>query len=272
MSGNLGYAAAPILFLAISSAYNWRVALLVAGAAALLMLGLVWSQGGALDDELYAERADRKHVNQAAGTVGIPAANLTSLLNSSVISCFLFFVFSAFALIGAQNFSPSMLTAIYAISPMTAATMLTGFLASGAGGMIVGGFLASGTARHDFVAAAGSAGAAAIFVLLASGIAPPAVLFVLMCGGGFVIGMTNPSRDMLARQAAPKGATGRVFGIVYSGVDIGAAVSPAVLGWLLDHRHPQWAFVILALALCINVALALGARQPASEALAKALP
>jgi MFS family permease len=97
--------------------------------------------------------------------------------------------------------------------------------------------------------------------------ASPALLFLLMCGGGFVVGLVNPSRDMLARQVAPKGATGRVFGIVYSGVDVGAAVGPAVLGWLLDHGHPQWAFVTLGIALCVNVALALGARQTAGARL-----
>jgi MFS family permease len=137
--------------------------------------------------------------------------------------------------------------------------------------MIVGGFLANGTARHDVVAAAGSAGAAVVFMLLASGMAPPPVLFLLMCVGGFVLGMTNPSRDMLARLAAPHGATGRVFGIVYSGVDLGAAISPVALGWLLDHGHPQWAFVMLAIALCFNVVLALNARQHSSAALAKAV-
>jgi MFS family permease len=267
MSGNLGYATAPVLFLAISSASSWRLALLVAAVAALLMFGLVWSQRERLDDELHAHVGGGLGAGRPARPLRFPSTSLASLLNGAVVSCFFFFIFSAFAGIGAQNFAPSLLTAIYAVSPLVAATMLTGFLASGAGGMILGGFLASGTARHDIVAAAGSAGGAAIFMLLASGMASPALLFLLMCGGGFVVGLVNPSRDMLARQVAPKGATGRVFGIVYSGVDVGAAVGPAVLGWLLDHGHPQWAFVTLGIALCVNVALALGARQTAGARL-----
>jgi MFS transporter, FSR family, fosmidomycin resistance protein len=271
MSGNLGYATAPILFLSISSAYGWRAALFAASVIALVMLGLVWSHSAALDEPLRAPATQGRGASKPAHAPALPLTTLTVLLNGAVISCFLFFIFSAFAGIGAQNFSPSMLAAIYGVSPMLAATMLTGFLASGAGGMIVGGFLANGTARHDVVAAAGSAGAAIVFMVLASGIAPAPVLFLLMCFGGFVIGMTNPSRDMLARLAAPQGAAGRVFGIVYSGVDLGAAISPAVLGWLLDHRHPQWAFMILAMALCVNVVLALGARQYSSAVLAKAV-
>jgi MFS transporter, FSR family, fosmidomycin resistance protein len=271
MSGNLGYATAPILFLSIASAYSWRGALLAASVIALVMFGLVWSQRDVLDEELRARVIKERGAFKPTHPAAIPSTTMTLLLNGTVISCFLFFVFSAFAGIGAQNFSPSMLTAIYGVSSMLAATMLTGFLASGAGGMIVGGFLANGTARHDVVAATGSAGAAIVFMLLASGIAPPPVLFLLMCIGGFVIGMTNPSRDMLARLAAPHGATGRVFGIVYSGVDLGAAISPTALGWLLDHRHPQGAFLILAIALCVNVVLALSARQYSSAALAKAV-
>jgi MFS family permease len=128
MSGNLGYAAAPILFLSISSAYGWRVALLAASAIALVMLGLVWSQSEVLDEQLPARASkERAAVKPAAHPAAIPSTTIALLLNGAVISCFLFFIFSAFAGIGAQNFSPSMLTAIYGVSPMVAATMLTGF-------------------------------------------------------------------------------------------------------------------------------------------------
>ena len=40
---------------------------------------------------------------------------------------------------------------------------------------------------------------------------------------------------MLIRRAAPVGATGRVYGVVYSGLEAGLAVGPVCLGRLLDR-------------------------------------
>ena len=100
------------------------------------------------------------------------------------------------------------------------------------------------------------ASAAALFALLASASVPVVLLLPALCATGFALGISYPARDMLVRTAAPKGATGRTYGIVYSGVDIGAATGPAVLGWLLDHGRPEWAFLAVAIVLAANVALA----------------
>src|SRR5207245_3390469 len=77
---------------------------------------------------------------------------------------------------------------------------------------------------------------------------------------GFAWGCTTPSRDMLVRVAAPAGATGTVFGFVYSGLDLGSAVTPPFLGFLLDHHLPRLIFVFTAgiLILSISTALVVG--------------
>jgi MFS family permease len=69
---------------------------------------------------------------------------------------------------------------------------------------------------------------------------------------GFFLGVTNPSRDSLVRQLAPAHLRGRVYGFVYSGLDAGAAIAPAILGWLLDRQLAQWVFG--GCALCMLVA------------------
>ena len=56
-------------------------------------------------------------------------------------------------------------------------------------------------------------------------------LFALM---GIASGMAGPSRDLIVKRAAPEGATGRVYGVVYSGLDIGQAFAPLVFGPLMD--------------------------------------
>jgi hypothetical protein len=71
---------------------------------------------------------------------------------------------------------------------------------------------------------------------------------------------------MLIRKAAPPGATGRVYGTVYSGLDVGFAVAAPVFGWLLDHGFSTGLFVGSAAALLFGVASAawVGQRLPAA--------
>jgi hypothetical protein len=56
---------------------------------------------------------------------------------------------------------------------------------------------------------------------------------------GFCTGVAGPSRDLLVRRAAltrfGQGAFGRVYGLVYSGVDVGFAIAPVAFGRLLDR-------------------------------------
>ncbi len=45
---------------------------------------------------------------------------------------------------------------------------------------------------------------------------------------------------MLIKRATPAGATGRVYGTVYSGLDSGFAVAAPMFGWMMDHQmHSQ---------------------------------
>ena len=59
--------------------------------------------------------------------------------------------------------------------------------------------------------------------------------------------MTTPSRDMMVRKVTPPGASGRIFGFVYSGLDIGSAVMPLTLGIILDYAEADLMFYAIAL-------------------------
>ena len=61
------------------------------------------------------------------------------------------------------------------------------------------------------------------------------VLFALM---GVAAGVAGPSRDLIVKRAAPPNATGRVYGVVYSGLDIGQAAAPLAFGPLMDMHRP----------------------------------
>jgi MFS family permease len=74
---------------------------------------------------------------------------------------------------------------------------------------------------------------------------------------GFLTGMTTPSRDMLVRGATPAGSTGKVFGFVYSGLDLGSVLAPLAIGVLLDRGQPKLTFAFMAAALLATIASAL---------------
>jgi MFS family permease len=119
---------------------------------------------------------------------------------------------------------------------------LTAFLTMAAIGVLAGGWLADRTQRHGDVAAIGF-GLTAVIVLLIAVLSLPTLAVVLAMGlAGFLSGMIMPSRDMLVRAAAPPGMTGRVFGIVTTGFNIGGTIGPMLGGWLMDHGEPRWIF------------------------------
>ena len=80
------------------------------------------------------------------------------------------------------------------------------------------------------------------------------VLFAVM---GVAAGIAGPSRDLIVKRAAPENATGRVYGVVYSGLDIGQAFAPLVFGPLMDMHRPQdvWLGIAIVQALLITTAI-----------------
>ena len=75
---------------------------------------------------------------------------------------------------------------------------------------------------------------------------------------GFAVGMGGPSRELMIKQATPKGATGRVYGLVYSGLDIGFALSPLLFGVMMDKGWYSATLLGAALVLLLSVVAALG--------------
>ena len=58
---------------------------------------------------------------------------------------------------------------------------------------------------------------------------------------------------MLIKQAAPPGATGRVYGTVYSGLDLGFCLAAPVFGALLDRGMTSGIFYGSAITLALSV-------------------
>jgi len=231
LSGNLGWAAAPLFMTSIATAAGWRTAALAASVIALLALALLYWRRQAIADPLDY------HANRPRQPAGPTFAFLGS---RAVWLCFLFFLLitSAFGVI--QNFASPILQALYGLTITTGAAALSTYLAGGAAGIVLGGFLAKSGDHERLIAAA--LGLAALFaVLLAAAVLPAWAILPLMAGIGFCTGIAGPSRDLLVRRAATsrfgQAAYGRVYGFVYSGLDLGLALAPLVFGGLMDARR-----------------------------------
>jgi len=127
---------------------------------------------------------------------------------------------------------------------------------AGAAGMVCGGFLVAKAERLERTIAMALALAAALLLLTATGWLPGPLAAIVAALAGFGTGLAGPSRDMLIKRASPPGATGRVYGTVYSGLDIGFALAAPVFGAILDHGMPRGVFAGSAAALLMGVASA----------------
>jgi MFS family permease len=139
-----------------------------------------------------------------------------------------------------------------------------------AGGMVLGGFLAADPARCERVVAGGFGIAAAVALVL--GLAPVAALAVPALFGvmGFAAGIAGPSRDLLVKQSTPDHATGRVYGVVYSGLDIGQALAPLAFGTLMDHQNYRGVWLLLVFMQGVLIASAFNVRRARRTAMATA--
>lgn len=232
LSGNLGWVAAPVFMTGIAAASGWRVAAFAAASVALASLALLVARRAAIAD-LDAAHAGRKTESAA------PAAPAFAFLGvGAVWMCFLFFLLVTMAFGALQNFAPAVLRHVYGLSLAAAAAALTFWLLGSAAGTVLGGFLAARHKAHDKLIAAVLFSAALMALGLASGAIPPWSVAALMAFMGFCTGTAGPSRDLLVRKAATarfgQKSFGRVYGFVYSGLDVGLAVSPLVFGRLMD--------------------------------------
>lgn len=224
LTGNLGWALAPVFLVGITTLADWRTAYHAAALmyAAVLVL-LFWQR-----DKLHTEVVVR-HVDAPKGS------DLAFMKLPVVWWCFAFFFLSTMTLAVVQSFGPSILKAAHGASLELATLTITAYMLCGAFGMLVGGFVATQTTHSDRVVAWAMGAGAVLLLVCATGWLGAVGTMVGLAATGFAVGVGGPSRDMMIKKATPKGATGRVYGLVYSGLDLGFAVSPVIFGAFMDR-------------------------------------
>ncbi|RZI82939.1 MAG: MFS transporter [Rubrivivax sp.] len=258
ISGNLGWAIAPVFLIGIGTwAGDWRVAYLASALVALTVLVLLVFNRDDIDDRQgswghEAAPAPGKSASPALAT----EHPMAFLKLPSVWLCFSFFFWTTAALSAIQSFAGPALGHLYGLPVSVTAFVVTGYMLCGATGMILGGFLVARVARLERTIALAMALAAVLLFLTATGWLPPYIAAGATALAGFGTGLAGPSRDMLIKRASPPGATGRVYGTVYSGLDLGFALAAPVFGGLLDRGHPSGVFYGASFVLVLGIASA----------------
>lgn len=252
--GNIGFALSQLTSGSLGLAFGWRAALIIMGAGAVAVaLGLLTQRSA-----LHVERRAPAGPNRAHA----PAPSFREVLAMPVVLiAFVYFVLTSVSLAGVQGFSVATLQEGFGASVMLAALSVTLYQLGNAAGVAIGGHVADRATHHHRIAMGGLAAAAVTGFAVALARVPPEVTAALLAAMGFFVGLTMPSRDVLVRRATPDGAAGKVFGVVYSGYDIGGLVGPLIYGRLLDHHEPRLVYVVAAAALALCTVTAFGVRR-----------
>ncbi len=247
--GYLGFAAAPVTVVTLTGLVGWRVALLLVGGIGLVLGAVLWAARRAL----HTPPGTSRRRDRAA------AADRRLLANGPVLLALVFFVLLALGHGGITGFTPVVLERSRGLELAAANLPLAAFLFASTLGVLVGGWLADRVARHGLVVAACSLVIAAVTASVVVVEPPLPALVVLFATAGLAAGIVAPSRDMLVRAVTPPGASGRVFGFVMVGFNLGGLVAPPVYGFLVDAARPELVFVAVAVVSLLTVATVAGA-------------
>ncbi|RYF42417.1 MAG: MFS transporter, partial [Comamonadaceae bacterium] len=253
ITGSLGWALAPAMLVPLAILYSWRVALVAAGTLAFVVLAVLVLNRSKFDLPAAAPKQ--------AGPQGQAEGTFAFLRVPAVWMCFVFFFLYAVIISVVQAFAPEAARQLHGVPVALAAMCLTVYMVCSAGGMVLGGFLASDPARCERVVGMGFGVAAAVALLIGFGPVPGLAVPALFGVMGFATGISGPSRDLLVKKSTPDNATGRVYGIVYSGLDIGQAAAPLFFGTLMDHGQYRGVWLGLVAAQGLLVLSAFNVRK-----------
>jgi len=265
LSGNLGWAAAPALLVPVAMYAGWRTAAATAASIELVILLLLLSQQRLIR---IIDNDEDNYLNQSTNQPAIKSTILDFLKVPAVWMCFGFFFFVTMAFGAFQSFGTLVLKESFMMTQQSAANTIALFLMCSAVGVVVGGFLAARGGNHNLHITFILLMSATIASLMAFKFIPLLLIPVAMATIGFCNGLANPSRDLMVRKAATarfgKQAFGRIYGLVYSGIDSGAACAPLLFGFFMDLQMFSYVLFGVAVLQVLAVLTALNVGRIAS--------
>ncbi|MBU3607621.1 MFS transporter [Polynucleobacter nymphae] len=247
VTGYLGWAAAPAFMVGIAQLTDWRIAFQSAAVLEALILLILWLNRSQLIDDVKERHTQSHGSAQTISPGSAPAGTFAFLKLPAVWFCWIFFFFSMASTSSLQSFAPSSLFEIYQI-PLDIGSYFITLLALGsASGVLFGGYLAAKLQAPERIVSFCLSITIVMCLLLGTGLVSAEMIPLIFFALGFGYGVVAPSRDLLVKLATPKGVAGRVYGIVYSGIDLGAAVGPFIFGFFMDAGLPKALFIGIAL-------------------------
>ena len=250
-SGFLGYGLAPVLVAWFGSLWGWQITAIVTGGVGLFFVFFVFAFSGDFQDSSHTRRKQE--------TSNSLSQDLRTLMQPPLLLCLLFFALLAAGQLGAQWFADDVYYIGYGIPVIQGNSFVSVFIAGIATGIILGGIAADRSAHHLRWASLGFIGCG--LTTIAMGLVPPEslIIYPLFAVTGFLFGFGFASRDLLVRSLAPAGASGAVYGFVFSGLDIGSMIIPLVYGYFLGVGMEFYVFylggvLLILAALLISVA------------------
>ncbi len=253
VSGNLGWAAAPIAMAILAEAFGFRGAFLAAGAIGLAVSAVLLAQVGHLNEDAAAAGKKGKADSGSSTREGLGV-----ILSRAVLLCFGFQLIYSMSFGGIRTFSVAALDALFGTPQAVVTLALSAYLVGGSVGNVAGGYLIDRSGRPALVFSVCVVGVAALIMLVGLVNLPTVLLLAVMGAAGTLQGSLLPARDLLVRSVAPPGQIGKVFGFVSSALGIGGAVTGVVFGLAMDHGDPQWVFYGSALLMLLSLATYVG--------------
>lgn len=240
-SGNLAWATVPIVMVGL---WDWRTTFMVVGMIGFIFSMIVWAMSGSLQEEVPDRAQAAKDTNHDSHSI---REGLSLFLSFPIMMCMLFFVMLTVGFTGIRSFIVVALNQLYGMSEILANTVLTGFMAGSAAGVLIGGLVADryGPRIATAIGTLVSAGILLVWVGLVD--LPYTIILIALTLSGILQGLLLPSRDLLIRAVTPQGSMGKVLGFLTSGMMLAAAIVQPVFGWIMDTQDPRWVFWLSAI-------------------------
>ncbi|GAA0310338.1 MFS transporter [Halarchaeum salinum] len=229
--GFIGFAAAPVLLTGIAALANWRTALIAVGAGGLVYAVVLAAALAPVHRRVLREMTSSE---ASADAHTSPFGSIALLKRPLVAGMFAFFLLVTLADTGLQTYTTAFAAHFLDLSTVVGNTALTAFLGVTSLCVLLGGWLAD---RYDAFAII-VVGLAWTALVLVAGItldlgATPFIVVWAIAGAGF--GVVLPARDRITNALSGAEDTGKSFGLVYTGLPIGGALAPVVLGAIITR-------------------------------------
>lgn len=256
--GFVGYAVAPVLMSGMGAIWGWKTAVIAAGTAGLITVIAAVALSGDFRDSSHTRR-------DAPERPGFKA-DIKLLFSAPALLCLMFFAFLAAGQMGPQWFADKAYYLAHNVPVLLGNSYISMFVVGIIVGVIVGGIVAD-KARDHLKLAFCSFFLSGVGMILMALVPPVSILvYPLFVVTGFMFGFGFSSRDMVVSSLAPPESSGKVFGFVFSGLDIGAAGSPIVYGYMIGAGLPLELFYLSGLLIILaGVSVVIAGRSAAAR-------